>query len=385
MAFLKNEEYKETLKEDLSDSEENFFFESIDEVEKEKEKINLSDSSRNKITKVSENTLKENIVNRDIDTENVIKAEMNMYKNLKSQQEDKDDYFKEEDSKTEDQNVRYNSEKGNQSQADIENSNNTSEKEDSINEQLQKQTFSAFTKEKNAAVNDKKSMINQNKTRNIKSIEAKNSSKFRSTFGSSNSKLNKNHKRASSNFSVHQEINIPESKKTNSFIQVKGDQENNKKIELSSKSNITNRLSFINKIPLDKIQDFIKSKKKKLDDKILDEIKVRSEAKADQILEISLNDYSQIEPEDSDRLIGNNVNLANLHRVIRVRNILKGRHKDDEQKLQYEGISKESDDELNKVLRFKKLGPPSFLKTNFKRETETKFKMLGGKFFGCKV
>lgn len=151
---------------------------------------------------------------------------------------------------------------------------------------------------------------------------------------------------------------------------------NSKKLELKN---------FLNKLPLEKLQHIISSNKKKMEEKIRKEISMKSKLKADQILDISLNDYHEIEPRSGERINQKNVNLENLTRVIRVRNILKGKHKKNENKRNFKKINKEEEDEINKIIRFQKLGPPSFLKTNFKKETNLKFKMLGGKFFGCKV
>jgi hypothetical protein len=136
---------------------------------------------------------------------------------------------------------------------------------------------------------------------------------------------------------------------------------------------------------LDKLHELINIKKKKLKENIFKEIKVRSENKADQILEISLNDYSEIEQDVTERTANSNVNVKNLNRIIRVRNILKGRNR---KNIDFKELDEETDkdqfiEEFLKLSKFKKLGPPSFLKTNFKKNTMDKFKMLDGRFFGC--
>lgn len=42
-----------------------------------------------------------------------------------------------------------------------------------------------------------------------------------------------------------------------------------------------------------------------------------------------------------------------------------------------------NDNEL--ILTLKKLGPPSFLKTTFKKHTIERYKIVNGKYFGCMV
>ena len=120
-------------------------------------------------------------------------------------------------------------------------------------------------------------------------------------------------------------------------------------------------------------------KKKKIDEKDQKQININSENKADHILNMSFGEYNIINEDDKC------INMENLKRVIRLRSILKGKF-DDHTKREVINMRKDNyEEEMEKVMRFRKIGPPAFLKTNFKKDTELKFKMLGGKFFGCQV
>lgn len=382
MAFLRNEEYKETDKEDLSDSDDNFFIQSTEDNKNINKQKNLS------FTNNLEKNFKEDI--------EIVHLEENNEKNnliTKNPHEEIEDYFKQEDESEADNIDNADiSTISKHSKAILDNKIKLKELENqeaNAQKNLMKQTFTVSAKNieilKSVNYEDNKKrhgVIDKINTRNKEKInKVFRNQNYKNTVSSfnNNNNSNKKHKRASSNFSVLKELKNFENKESN-IIQEK--ESKNYENEVNKQS--PKKINLIKSLPLDKLQDLIKSKQKKLEEKIYEDIKIRSELKADQILDISLNDYSEIELENSDRIPSSNVNMSNLNRVIRVRNILKGKHKDDDQH-QYKGLNKENDDEIFKVLRLKKLGPPSFLKTNFKKETESKFRMLEGKFFGCQV
>jgi hypothetical protein len=330
MAFLRNEEYKETDQEDLSDSDEREMFE-INEEENNNAK-NFSDSEHSEgKNKEKEKTPKKPRFNLPID-------DAHFEFEIEDKLEDYGDFIR---------------------------------KNISMNEK--KRNNLAIWKETNA--------INNNFDKNInKKCEERGESKITNCSNNiinNNNSKNKNFENCDNNSNNLQQAKnlIAEdycSKKLQEGI-IK---------EKSSESLLDKKINFIKNLPLEKLQDLINTKKKKLEDQMFEGIKLRSEIKADQILQISLNDYSDLYQDLS--MENNNVHIGNLKRVIRVRNILKGKHKKD-QKKDRKKSEIENEDEFNKIIRFKKLGPPSFLKTNFKKETNTKFKMLSGKFFGCQV
>ena len=163
-------------------------------------------------------------------------------------------------------------------------------------------------------------------------------------------------------------------------------QQNNENGEQSEikRSNLKIKPDYITNLPIyGKNEDFISTKFKKFDEKVNEKINKISQIKADELLNISLNNYEEIDLNDNQGIPTNDLNYNNLNRIIRVRDILKGNYKNGATK---EKINpKEDEEEMQKILRFQKLGPPSFLKTSFKKETMIKYKMLDGKFFGCKV
>lgn len=428
MAFLKNEEYKETDKEDLSDSDESqLLFEFVDEEGKQKEQQQNDsiDTSRNALEKEYNDELNDIVENNKINENNKnslinknINNESESYIKNKNPRNEKDDYFKQEDNSNIENKIsaNFDEKEGKSKSSNSLNSDyseksiqsNASQKEEYLAKEIIR-TSSLAVNSNNQNINSKRkesllnNFNNNNNTRNRKSIEGNKSLNFRNTLGSFNNKsfLNtnqkpNNRKRTSAYFTLSNNNNKEkiqsglfktekEEEDQNNEYNENNANENNLKKQSSSKSNLTNKINLIKNSSLERLQDLISAKKKKLENKVFENIKIRSVAKADQILDISLGDYLEIEQEDSDGLPSNNVNLANLNRVIRVRNILKGKHKDDDEKREFQGMQKESDEDILKVLRFQRLGPPSFLKTNFKKETEIKFKMLGGKFFGCQV
>lgn len=81
------------------------------------------------------------------------------------------------------------------------------------------------------------------------------------------------------------------------------------------------------------------------------------------------------------------ISQKNLDRIIRVRNIVKTGKDLLNDNLGIEDLKKfkeqrrQNDQEL--LLALKSLGPPSFLKTQFKTTTISKYNVVNGKFFGC--
>ena len=108
------------------------------------------------------------------------------------------------------------------------------------------------------------------------------------------------------------------------------------------------------------------------------------------IHDISNGSYEEIKIEkDSFNLISTLINRKNMERIIRVRSIMKTGTDVDNNNLGIEDMDKfkkhrhKLEQELS--LALKHMGPPSFLKTNFKISTIEKYKVVNGKFFGCKV
>ena len=102
---------------------------------------------------------------------------------------------------------------------------------------------------------------------------------------------------------------------------------------------------------------------------------------------ISNSSYEEI--NEKEEMLRAMVNRKNLDRVIRVRNIVKKKIDFKNDHLGFGDIDKfkeqgrENDNQL--ILTLKSLGPPSFLKTRFKNTTIEKYKVVNGKYFGCKV
>jgi hypothetical protein len=153
---------------------------------------------------------------------------------------------------------------------------------------------------------------------------------------------------------------------------------NNLNKKSSKKLSIRNLMLF-KKMTSEKLKQMFEIKKKKIDENDQKQINIKSENKADQILNMSLLGYNEMNEDDKC------VNMENLKRVIRLRNIINGNFNDHTKRDVLIMRKDNYEEEMEKVMRFRKIGPPAFLKTNFKKDTELKFKMLGGKFFGCQV
>jgi len=385
MAVLKNEEYKETDEENISDSDENILFETNEEEEKLKPKKNESIIIEN-LDKEYEN-IKILDINNNIEIENEYfkpnESQLNTQSNFNQSKIECD--FKDKNNKFEQK---------------LDNSYYSKVSKENLekNKIIKKQIIFAeseldiikIKQGDDKKVNNENSKSNPHKRNNLASGRdtkdlKKGSIRKDSKFFNCNSNNNNNNSKIKNINILRKTSTIkndpPENDNKNEEKSIQEElQENNIESALTKK-----KMTFIKNLPCEKLQDLINMKKKKLEGKICEEIKQRSELKADLLLDISLDDYTGIDKEENDGATLSNVNVNNLNRIIRVRNILKGRHKDDKEKRDYMDLHKDTDEELLKIMRFQKLGPPSFLKTNFKKETNLKFKMLGGKFFGCQV
>jgi hypothetical protein len=103
---------------------------------------------------------------------------------------------------------------------------------------------------------------------------------------------------------------------------------------------------------------------------------------------ISNSSYEEMNEKEST-ITSSLINLKNLRRVVRVRNILKSKKDPDNDFLGINNIGKfkedkrQNDNEL--IMTLQNLGPPSFIKTRFKKDTIEKYKIVNGKYFGCMV
>jgi len=395
LAVLKNEEYRETDQEDISDSDEREMYD-LNEEEENRHKLKYNGEGSNCLN------------DNNFDNHNNFHAEIN------------NKYFKQDDCKlnTEsnfDQSKIYNNDINNiidiskeklnkthslsspESDRDLKPLIEKSPKKpifilDSVEDPVHKnlffetkqEIFTILERENSTAANGKKrnnfaSRKNTNASNNNKNKNDNRKGSLISNYSNNIKNTCKNDYDNNKNSSKQEDKpNLEASEYLNKPIL--GQQEALAQQE-SSKSYLSKKLNFIKHLPLEKLQDLIKTKKKKLEDQIFEGIKIRSELKADQILDISLNDYSEINEDISDRIGSRNINVDNLKRVIRVRNIIKGKYKNPQEKESFNPI----EDEINKITTFKNLGPPSFLKINFKKETNMKYRILAGKFFGCQV
>jgi len=389
MAFLRNEEYKETDQEDLSDSDEREMFE-INEEENNKAK-NLNKNSRKQKNKNPNFLMVNNNVyfkhdqsrlNTDGNS-NHSKASINNYNNNSKGKLNKSLNFSDSEHSEGKNKEKEKTLKKPGFKLPIDDANFEIEIEDKLQDYgdfIRENISMSGKKRNNLEIRKETNSTNNNFDKNINKECKGRESKI--TNCSNNIIKNKNINYENCN--KNNNNNLQQTK--NLIIEENCSKKLQKGIikEESSQSLLDKKIKFIKNLPLEKLQDLINSKKKKLEDQMFEGIKLHSEIKADQILQISLNDYSDLYQDLS--MENNNVHIGNLKRVIRVRNILKGKHKEDKQKNRKKSeIENENEDEFNKIIRFKKLGPPSFLKTNFKKETNTKFKMLSGKFFGCQV
>jgi hypothetical protein len=134
--------------------------------------------------------------------------------------------------------------------------------------------------------------------------------------------------------------------------------------------------------------DNFEQKTQEFKDRNLARIKQKSLNLIKMIEDISDDEYEDVNDTEV-KLSKNLINKNNLNRIIRVRNIMKNKIDDRNDNLGMANIDKfkeerrVNDNELMKTLN--KLGPPSFLKTRFKKETIDRYKMVNGKFFGCFV
>jgi len=367
LAFLRNEEYKDSDKDIISESEENTIL-SIDELEN---KTPLKKLSNEEISDKIENFVLEN------DNESYTESKIKFVKDVKNSK------------------IKYSKI---EKRVQLENCQE-------IHCSVEDLKFDIYPKKINIqnSFNDKNSVIESNFNKvcfDEENMDIKNEGvKINPVYNiAKNIKLQNSNRKSNliddKNFIINEINNL--NTRNNSSIEINSVEENKKKkilikcqgmeaidIKPIKETSINKKTIITDKIKFDKMQKFIDSNKKKLEKNIEKEIKKNSENKADQILEISLNDYSNIEHDEN---VGSlrNVNIKNLNRIIRVRNILKGKYHGEQYAKDNNSVKKETDEEIEKIIRFTKLGPPSFLKTNFKKETNLKFKMLGGKYFGCK-
>lgn len=398
MAFLRNEEYKETDQEDLSDSDEREMFEKNKEKEGE-ENIKANKNYQNSYFYYKKKKDNKNLINNNEyfkTDESRLNTESNLHHSKDSIVVDKDnlncDNFKnklnKQNSKEKNFKLRNNSDSDNSKEKKkliekspkkarfnlaCDDAKNEENKED--NNESKNKNISVNIKVRNNLASKKETAIIENNKSNTNKILIVNHHR-KSIFNNNNNKEIALNKRNSINYKIEEALINEDNIDKNSIDPITACE--------SSKSILNKKLNFIKNLPIEKMQELINTKKKKLEEQIQEGIKLRSEIKADQILEISLNDYSDLHRNDSD-LMENNVHIKNLNRVIRVRNILKGKPRNEKQKQSYNNRGDENEEEISKIIRFKKLGPPSFLKTNFKKETNMKFRMLEGKFFGCQV
>lgn len=140
--------------------------------------------------------------------------------------------------------------------------------------------------------------------------------------------------------------------------------------------------SFVSNISEEQLDNYIQMHK---------EFKVKEKKKAfersrnmvQMIENLAHSDYEKMKPKK------NLINLHNLNRVIRLRNIVKHKNDPVDDNFEFRKIEKFKENariDNNKVIKaLDKLGPPSFLKTKFKNETIRTFKVINGKYFGCAV
>lgn len=133
------------------------------------------------------------------------------------------------------------------------------------------------------------------------------------------------------------------------------------------------------------IMDEYHKNKTRAENKIKEKIKNNSEKLADMILDIDCSEYESIDSDDN-QMVKRNVYKNNLKRIIRVRNIMKKRLDNEndflgiEDIMKFKKLNREGEDDVIRAL--KKFGPPTFLKTKFKKETMEKYKIVNGKYFG---
>lgn len=81
------------------------------------------------------------------------------------------------------------------------------------------------------------------------------------------------------------------------------------------------------------------------------------------------------------------INMHNMHKVIRLRTVLKTKSDPDSEEINIKNFEKFREmvrTNNNKVIKaLDQLGPPSFIKSKFKTTTINTFKVVNGKYFGC--
>lgn len=99
-----------------------------------------------------------------------------------------------------------------------------------------------------------------------------------------------------------------------------------------------------------------------------------------------LYSYENINFEDETKNL-KLISHKNLEKVLRLRKILKDQAHDEVDFFLVSNASKlkelKNDNEDDFTLTLHRLGPPSFLKTKFKKDTMNMYKTVNGKFFGC--
>ena len=81
------------------------------------------------------------------------------------------------------------------------------------------------------------------------------------------------------------------------------------------------------------------------------------------------------------------INVHNMHKIIRLRTVLKTKTDPDSEEINIKNLEKFREMirlNNNKVIKaLNQLGPPSFIKSKFKTTTINTFKVVNGKYFGC--
>lgn len=157
----------------------------------------------------------------------------------------------------------------------------------------------------------------------------------------------------------------------------------------SSNSNLSSSAHPLLIYNRDSDNDRVFNELRKLEEKHRERVKENSKKVGDMIENISNDEYEDVNAEDKPLKSSNPVNIKNLERVIRVRNIIRKKIDLENDFLGIQDITKfkenrrENDNEL--MMTLKSLGPPSFLKTRFRNKTIEKYKIVNGKYFGCMV
>jgi hypothetical protein len=113
--------------------------------------------------------------------------------------------------------------------------------------------------------------------------------------------------------------------------------------------------------------------------------KEKIEEKSKKLTEL-IRDISTSYEDSGDDAVRNTNNINNINRIIRVRNIIKNKRDNKSDGLLISNLKNYREEKLKMEMEFVKrtdtFAPPSFMKTKFRMETERKYKIVTGKFFG---